>query len=567
MNPFKIFMVGAHLVCFSCSPLDAKRFRAEREERVERDFVENVNSNERLEHQEDYEDDEEEEIPDQENWFYRIAHPLDVLRLIKRYHMAGNGFIFIFIFHLAALTHLTLKTWLHYLFIGRNYEQLKYFNSIYYPHLAGVFPEFYQFNTLFLVLSTYNLILRLWNAYVLVRRSIVNEYRYKELSIDQVNVSSLIYADLTVADWIKFWNSAVEHEKAVSENALIREAHLKFNSSHQKRLKTASQLDLMYYMNVIDFDECYSKVDHFNHVKPKKAYESWHCATPVPRIDLKTLRIGLILGVLSNVALVIILVVCILGYVYFELNSANNPGYQEEAQQATAYSLNWLQLLRIIEVSLLILIQVPQHGDGGVFIMGATVLTSRTRKLKQNMMRDLNICLDGLNSTMAIKSNLETPPTHYHFNRNSLRFHMHNGLDLDQQNYFLQGSPRQTRLHDRRNLNDRIQRQVSLIRLIYLEFMDLKKNHTVYLNLLFISHGICISYIISLFFAISTKSEIIILCSLIISSLIPISTALIISALVEQEVTFARLHSASEYLAKTLTSFPANQPSSNSSIS
>lgn len=549
MNPFRIFTVGAHLVCFSCSPLDAKRFRAEREGRVERDFVENVSSNERLEHRDDYEDYEEqikEERVVQENWLYKFMHPLDLLKLIKRYHMAGNAFIFIFIFHLAALMHLTLKTWLHYIFIGRDHEQLKYFDSIYYPHLAGVFPEFYQFNTLFLVLSTYNLILRFWNAYVLIRRSIINEYRYKELSIDQVNMASMICADLTVEEWIKFWVSGVEHEKAVRNDAIIREAHLGFNRNIQRRLRNSSQLDLMYYMNVIDFDECYSKIQFFNQLKLKKSYATWHCALPIPRIDLKTFRIGLVMGMISNIVLLITLVVCILGYVYFELNYANNPGYHEGAHQQPTYGLTGLQLLRFLEVSLLILTQVPQHGDGGVFIMGATVLASRTRKLKQNMLRDLNMCLDGLNSTMMKQtSNLAAPPTQYYFNRSSLRFHQHQEEGFEQENFVHDANPRQTRLHDRRNLNDRIQRQVSLIRLIYLEFMDLKKNHTVYLNLLFISHGICISYIISLFFAISTESEIIILCSLLISSLIPISSALFISALVEQEVTFGKLRSVS----------------------
>lgn len=568
MNPFRIFLTGAHLVSFCYSPLDDKRLKAEYNDRVDRDFVRNVKFevHSTANENDDCENNEEILRP-QIDWLKSIINLPNLIRLIKRYHMAGNLFIFLAVFHILVLFHLSIKCLLHSILVGRDHNRMEYFDTIYYPHLTAVYPEFQQFNTLFLFIASYNLVLRLCYAYKLIRRSIINEHTYKEVSIDQVTIACVTVYDATIKNWIKFWSYSIEHEKKVKLNPNVMVNHLKFNQNIHRRVKTSSQFDLLYRMNAIDFDECYASCSNIFEGRHKKAFKQWHCPSPVMRFDLNIVRYGFVAIIIANIILVVTVTTCIIGYIYLEVANltAHNEQHRqvkvvvvvEEEQQQLLRSSKWtflglelFRLLRIVEVSLFVLIQVPQHASGVLFIISALALISRNKKLRLNMQRDLDICLDSLKSSIMIAelpSRLSIQPLNFsHDFREPIKFSQSEQSFTDyrssKQNYeIFEMGLGQARLHDRRNLNDRIQRQVNLIRLIYLEFLDLKKNNNVYLNILFISQGVCISYILSLFFAVESKAELVLLGGLILSGMLPVCSTLFTSAWIEQEVSLILL--------------------------
>lgn len=511
INFYAPFLFTIKYISFSCSPIDGQRFRSNFKKRMRR-LTESLDGPAFLE--------ASSEEPTRVDLWSAIRNPLMLIKLVKRYHMAGNVFIMAAVLHILILLHMTSKGLIHLIFVSPDSALNDYFNEIYYPHLMGVFPKPHLFNNLIVALCAYSLSVRLLSAYNLIRSAIVNANGYKELRITQINLTSLTLYNLTLENLKQFVLHSLKHNRSrLRENPKSMEAHLKLNGLIQKELPNLSLRDQLYRLNVIDFEECYSRLGFFKISQRGKRYRSWYCPPPGPRVSIGLLRNSIALNIGSFLLWGCALSFYLAAIVYLELRStlpkdSGEPSPLEVFKNWSVFSTEPYHLVRLAELFLFFALQVPHQCDAVLIFMDATILISRAKKLIDILESDLELCKreinpPGFNNTQSLH--------HWQVYR---KYSLVNGSNKE--------------------LNELIQRHIMLSNLLYTEFKDVRRAHTKSLNLLVFGHGICLSYTMSLFFTISTFSELIILLFSSISSIIPTLNTLVFCAGIER--SFKKLY-------------------------
>lgn len=523
-NIAEIVIKTSHWVSFSISPIDTKRLITEYNERlISRQAGVNL----------------PEDQPNgaaSRHWWWQFLHPIDLLINIEHYHLVDWRFIIIFSVHLMILLHLTIKNAIHSIYTGNDKELNDYFDSIYYPRVSNVLLEPHLFNNLTFVICAYCLCVRLLCALRLIRRSSINANKYTEISVTQLNFSMLTLANFTMAEWQRFWNHCSEHEKSIKTNKLARKAHLRFNETLQKRLNDhkQTQFDLIFHSNMFDYDECFEGIrDLIKLERRKVCYRSWYIAPPYMRVNLRLAKLGVILMIWGHSLLFFGSLLAIWGMFYLELRTSTN--YQTAStvfEKVYAWAVHMscpLHLLRVVEMNLLIILQTPHHFDAFMLVYDFAILITKANKVIGAVEEDLK-----LNS----------------FHREQLSS---DNDDYLQSNYLLnvgfnESSNRpttrklgNTQLNTIRfKVNERLRRHIHLISLLYSEFLDLRRVHTIFINIIIVGNGIALSYTLSLFMAIKELSGLAVLTATLVSCLVPVIFSLVSCAAVEQ--VFKRLY-------------------------
>lgn len=560
VNPFSFFLVVIKTLSFSCSPIHRRRL--EFIPKLDNDFInqsrkyslnekesDKTKSNEiKISHAKF--EKELKNIGSNDDFSYllwALMHPIETMNLIKKYHMVGNAFIAMFLIHILLVTHLTIKSIIYAFFANSNQVLHKYLTDIYYPHTAGVFREPKLFNNLILILCLLTMCVRLCSAYNLIKNSIINcGETYKEVRMSQVNFSNLSIYELTLFDWIEFLIYSRQHDKEVECDPIVARAHFKFEKLNKIKLDFLNQKESLYYYNLFDFEECYSDFIMFDPNKRNDKYSDWHCPIPGPRVSVGQLRSMIFVIMLIELTTFLTLACSLLGCVYLELRSI--LPLDNEIDQTTTllftskeHLFELKHLIRMFELFTFILLQLPLHYDSGLIYLDATILLSRLSKLSKIFQYDLIYDTEEREvfmETLEKSSNLNSRVSYVHLNDIFLEDLNYPPTVKENNDANKDDNNREENDDTFEDLNTKVQHNVKLTKLLYLEFVDLKRVHTTYLNLLIIVNGLTVSYIISIIFKINNTAELIILGAIIFSCLAPTLNTLFVCAMIERKVSY-----------------------------
>lgn len=535
-NPYESFLLIIHKVSFACSPIDKHRFLEELRGRMQQSqLAKNVTREATLKELHDY------QTKSLDYWWSKLAHPIELAFLIKRYHLVGYGFFLIFFGHLLILFHFTIKSFIHTFYTGRDVEKIKYFNTIYYPHLAGVLPEPYLFNNLFFALCVYYLSVRLLSAYHLIRNSIINSESYKEITMTQINYPVLTLCNLTLEQWIGLFWHVWSHDREARKHPAAWDAHLSFEPFVQDQLDKLSRKDLMFHLNMVDFEECYKNFNVWDPRARKKRYQSWHCAPPVMRISTSLMGPSLVVTVVGITGALFALAFIIFGMIYIELRNAFQPNQEPSIGEVFGkwriHLCDPLHLLRLLELFMLGVLQLPQQYDCIMAVIDKTILTSRANKLNLVMERELRLCNDWQSFNKQCSTCLKNGADSRGLANQADKSKKHGRQYLNaaqNQSFESVCTNKQHRVAEAAELNRNIQRHVRLISLVYSEFLNTKRTHSALLNFVVVGNGIVMTYTMSLFFTVSGAPQLVILSVCFVAALVPAMDALISCALIER---------------------------------
>lgn len=525
MFKFNIFAPAIfmwHKVTLSCSPIDRDRYETELRGRMDNHQNSIPESN---------------KVPpnrclidikftDQPHMtiFWAILHPFRVIQLIKKYHLVGNTVVITYLTHIIMLLHLVVKMIIHTIITDVNRDTIEYFDSIYYPIITRNSNQPILFNNLLTGMSIFSLSIRLRSFYILVRNSIVNEIQYKELSITQLNFAHYATFNLTIYEWLELWNFQTNHKRFIESNGKRFVNHLELNQSAMKQSAHLSLKDAMYYVNLLDYDECYSKSVLNDTENRQKQCKPWHVATPIDRSSLSGIKLMIFVALVGVVVVLFAFYIVIFACMYLEFSKEfsyqNNFGWSQIVAIIPTHFQKISNLIRIIELLAIISSQVPQIFDSYVIISDIHILNSRIEKLTK-------IFEAGLEKYYERASFIGDRRSDYNFKlyqsmtslpRISNSFHNNN--------------------ESAKNINVRTRYNAKLVRLIYLEFLNIKQNHSQLLNMIVIGNGICMSYAMTLLFAFTTYADIILILMTFGASLVPTVIALLYCAMLERAVSF-----------------------------
>lgn len=526
-KPVVLFYFITHKIAFACSPIDKLRLEEELK-KADTEFRKKEESGSVLEDETDDEDDDDYwniDNTDLSNkifsidWLWIFCHLSEVIKLIEEYHMVDRRYIYLFIVQIIYNTHMLVKI-LYYTLQNRNEIDLP--NSellVYYPNVSGSFKNSILFNNLLVPIMFLNLVVRLRALYCVIRYSLINKNRYQHFTISQVNIYSFTcFTDLTIADWIGFIIGSIKHDEEVKRNPRLRWAHKNAMLSNQIMSSTnftghQSNFKKIYYFTMMNFAECYfSPQINLNHKFERPArleYNRWHPECPNFRLDIGIERKLAAVNVAAVFGMLFSGVACSAGFVYMELGSILLSGGINDTESSQITSKHFLillshpmHLIRLVELLLNLILLVPYYYLVAFVITDLSVVTSRINRLVELLTDDLERGRISLGRQYSYHR-LFTP--------------------------------------DPRELNERLEHNLELVKLVYMEFLDLRNAHTTYLNWTLIGNGLGVSYALSLIFELKSTSEYAIVLIAITATVVPNVAAIIICADIESN--FKRVYS------------------------
>lgn len=562
-----VFLWSMQMLAFAITPIDKDRYQAEMKENFTR-----KGETSKFKHPAISVDAKN------VNWFWIVKNPREMSGLIKRYHMVGNGFILFFFVHLIALAHLTLKSIYHGYFSSQTKESLLFYDSIYYPNLGAIYPIPSLINNLILIVSSLNLAIRIRSAYRLIRSSIINAHIYKEISITQINVVSLsLFSSFSISDWFRFFKQSIKHKKEVKNNLKIKRKHYQHLNSpamNEEAMYKYSLPDKLHYVNMLSWCECFDNQAYLAKIKQPQRYSRWFIPTPNLRFSPIVLQLCFIITIVGYSTLFSALFAALADLVYMELSVVFNKSNREQSdtwygevfeliRHSLLHFAKPINMLRLLELTTVVLFQVPFQFDSCTMIIDGIIIVSRINRIIDKYQLNLNAhrayIISFYNNYSRFKyvnlkasTDLIFARETMHATKNSYTSQSSdNGQSLQcpssgdinksakarRSLRFVKFCKDSENEEFKINFNRQVCYNTKLVHLIYMEFLSLKKHSTSYLNILFIGSGFCIAYTMSIFFAITTTAEMLIVLIALLSCLWPTASNLVFCANVEQKVS------------------------------
>lgn len=498
-------------MCFSVSPISRARFKLERNGSC----LEHLKVSDELETGSLVRTKEVYTTP----WWTRLLHPIKLIELIKRQHMVGNLYLVYLFCHLLILAHLYIKAVVYSFFTGSDIEIIERSNDGIYPHMAGFFPKPYLFNNLYLVINFSNLALRLLKTYYLIEASVLNEHHYRKLTITQINVSSLLGYKMSLREWYKFFMLPTEQCSTMDEQ------DFELNRIAELQLSNLTKTDLMFYINMINFEGCHFTSKPFEtSFRSKNKYGigflDWHCASPVHRMSLETLRIISFYVAFATCSIAITPAIVLIDLIYLEVTTNFN-------------------ILRLFEVISSMVFHVPMYLDNLMVQVDLLILIARTKKLRSSLENDLEYCRHRSGAIGRYHNRSPMKDEYLYGQHHNLYSLLKANRNISQQDEFvpLHSNSLVLNQHERYLINQRIFIRIQLVNLIHAEFANLKRAHSMFLSIFIICCGISVSYSIALLDVVSTFGEFTLVFVAILGAFATSMISLIICAGVNREVS------------------------------
>lgn len=470
-------------------------------------------------------------------WQY-LTRPIELLNLIKRYHDIGNLFFVVAFAQIMSLAYLGFKSIFHAMVIGQDKQKANHYASSWFPRILESYPNPENFYALLIIICTYYFLLRLLCLRRLVLGSIINKQGYRRLTITQTNLPCAGAYNLPGKAWIDLIKLTLTHRRLCNNNQGIKEKHLAFDKSCKDKLMRCSKKELIYYTNVIDFNSCFGEfMEEMAHDHRSKWAANWHIAQPSCYLDPHELGILILLQISGLSLLFGLISVLIILHLFYEVSrltpDPDEATYADILKTIPCFMTNLNAIIKFSDVTLNMLVQIPNHIEAAIIYLDMVILISRTRKVSDALKADLDLCETRAYSCSNINKKSQLVPEY----RSYTSTESNPNQDSLRNNHTRHGSGHMS-ISERKTLNESIELHVILAQMVNLEFIDLKRSHTLYLNLLFVGCGFCISVCISLIFVVKSNLVIYILISLVISCSVPLIGAVLFC--VTSELTVSR---------------------------
>lgn len=114
------------------------------------------------------------------------SHSSEVHKSIPDHYSISNIYLVGQFLNTLILFHLLIKAIIHMLFAGSDVEKIKYFESIYYPHIAGVASRPYIFNRICICYTLCLILIEFFRFNTGVEVSLKNRNKYIGLRVCQL---------------------------------------------------------------------------------------------------------------------------------------------------------------------------------------------------------------------------------------------------------------------------------------------------------------------------------------------------------------------------------------------
>lgn len=499
-----------------------------------------------------------------EGWTGFLLKPLKLAELIKRYHCAGDIFLLSMMLQLMIIAYGTFKTIFYQFYVGEDEILIDKFRD-HFPRIFESYPNPADLYSTMTVSCSYCFVLRLMSVMNLVKMSIINKNQYNEISMTQLNVTFYRELSLPLRDWFGILIRARQHQDICNRRerhrGLEREAHLRYDPNMAIQLRTLDKHDLMYYRNMIDFSYCY---EYFGY-KLKRKRQCDQCAEGhgtepdtgwfVPesncRMDICECSYLVFTTLFLIPFFLVIMLVIMVEVILFELSHlTDNPSEStcmESLKQLPRLLTDSGRLMRVFDIYGLFAIQLPHQWSVTAVYIDLLALNSRIRKITETLEAICEYCAHKAHEYDQIYSDLtineQTTGDRQNddlFREGFMERHRfsyvpilvgsvdYRRLKSMRLQHFVQGKrnkkPAPTNMShmERNELNYRIETILGLVRLLDLEFEQLKKTSSVFINILFTGGGFCAVLSITSMFMATPGITMIILACIMTSSVMPI---------------------------------------------
>lgn len=446
------------------------------------------------------------------DWLWLLKHPSKVIDLLEHYHMVERKYIYLLLVQLIIYAHFTIKFFIYSSESADRNSSTKVDHFNIFDDLVGSFPNSALLNRLWFVFILNTFSQRLYEVAKMIRLAVVNCDSYKEISICQVNLSgSLVISSINSQELVSLIVASVRQERKMSD-FISRTTHFE-NSARSSALirnnfHKLSQAAKLYYLNAIDFGEYYKDLP-INFKRLKQRYKGWFLPRPRHRFNIQTASF---FG-FGFAFFIIIFVFCYFFYVcFYTFSLAFNLSQRRATSAGSLFSYADLRVqltkplvvVNMIEISLYILIHLPWEMHIVLIIADVACLTSRIQRIIELMENEL-------------------PTTNY-----SPLLNQGPGYKVSFE------LARKTRCE----LDENFKYYIELVRLVHLEFFDIRAAHTFYLNVLHLSSGLVITYALSLLYMLDYGPEVFLVILNIIVCLMPCIVVLLVCATIERKVSY-----------------------------
>lgn len=492
----------------------------------------------------------ESQIGDSRCLYYYLCHPKRLFGLIKKYHLVGNGYIIYFVLQFVALIYLWIKAVFHHVISSKDEHLAQYYATHYFPRLFESYSDVDHLYAAGNVVCSYCLIVRGLMAWKLVRRSINNCNGYKHVEVTQLNFTFLATMCWKLEDWIRLLtvgrkhgplDRRRQHERNYSQDKpdKERQAHLSIGRAvlSSEYNHAVDEVDDM--SNIIDFTECYSMHRFEMNSDSVLITGHWYIPQFNCRADLYEMSWLLCLVLMGVPLLVICFVSAFIATFLHELATLDSS--QTAVHGSTAQITNLLadpnHLIRLVDMHLLIMSQLPHHSDAAMTYTNLLIFLSRVRKVVERFQEEADFCARRAHHYLV------TSPFRYDV-ADCTTGHAA-GLNVCNDKFKFVASPMCRNLRyfpnitsaERTTLNSNLKMNIRLIRSIDKEFQWLRESLTAYFDILLFGCGISVSVGLSVIFVSDSQSTKILFAAALFSILFPLVTIVVFAVLIEYKVS------------------------------
>lgn len=491
-----------------------------------------------------------------EDWKGLLLRPLELARLVKKYHCAGNFFLLSMVLQLVVIAYGTFKAIFYQFYVGGDEELIGKLRDS-FPRLFESYPNPPDLYSTMTVSCSYCFLLRLMTVINLIKMSVINSKRYNEISMTQLNVTFFRDLSLPLKDWLDILVRGGQHKDICSRTTRRRglelEAHLSYGPNMAKQLRTQHKSELMYYNNMIDFSECYKyfgyDIKRSRRARKAEDVDGWFIPESNCRMDIcecSQLVFTTLFLIPFFLVLVIVIMVEVIVLELSLLTKDPNETYVESLTRLPSLLTDPGRLMRVFDIYGVFAIQLPHQWSVTAVFMDLLALNSRIKKVTESLQEICVYCADKAHEYDIMFSDVTSDAEAGARQDNDLfqegfmekhRFSyvpiLAGSVDYGRfksmrmkhymQDKSSQGPPATNMSNtERSNLNYRIETLLGLVRLLDIEFNQLKRSSSAFINILFTGGGFCAVLSITSMFVATPGITLIILASMVISSVMPI---------------------------------------------
>lgn len=461
-----------------------------------------------------------------------LIGPIRFLKTIKNQHNLSYYGISVFFVHICLLIHATIKS-LVYLFLmqydnGRYRvprDLLDYLESIYYSYwIADLNIDI--INYLAPGLCIFSVAIRLVFIAKFIRGPVDNRNSRKRIRPSQLTLAYMTIFKMSIMDYIRLTWDSMKHRVNIRIDHEKNSKHCSFSAPSWLHLDHTTRTEKIYFHNLIDSNNCLKEYEECFTSKLGDNYRSqsnWYLPTPMHRCDLSEMSYitgaALAGGVVAFFFyFMFVFVITYLTLATFQARHFGLNDYSELSGQLDWEFLlhHWLvpkNVVKIFEAYIFVCVLIPPIFDAALLYFTIVLLYSRVLKMRDILQHELqSMRTKNLSRIQVSRGEYSTPLSNRISTTGRFEFR---------------------RIDKIKNFNQRSVYHSRLVDLLICELLDIKKEWTVYMQLIMCESIIEITFISCM--AINDKGlwDILLLVVILVQSIVPLTLCILAGALIE----------------------------------